>query len=283
VQYDYRVAVGGTAVGAGAEQIVESGVLASGLTASGGGEEYVVAGGTASAAIIGSGGLEAVFGIDRGGTISHGTQYDYVTVSGGTIISGGEQIVEAGAVASGMIVDSGGTLEVTSGASGGNVTFASGGILELDSLVAFGGTISGFHLGDEIDLRSLGFTSGTTNLSWTQLTSGANASGTLTVSSGAAVETLTLLGQYTAANFSATSDGAGGTLVTGSADAGDVEAQSTTSGISRAIGARRDSPPRSSSLRAAAVRSFRGLVMRPLLQCHRARSSPSASVPQSAP
>jgi autotransporter passenger strand-loop-strand repeat protein len=232
VQYDYAVAVGGTAAGAGAEQIVEAGALASGLTASGGGEEYVVAGGTASAAIIGSGGLEAVFGIDRGGTISHGTQYDYGTVSGGTIISSGEQIVETGAVASGMTVDSGGleyiasggtavgttisggTLEVTSGANGGNVTFASGGILQLDSLVAFGGTISGFHLGDEIDLRGLAFTSGTTNLSWTQLTSGANASGTLTVSSGAAVETLTLLGQYTAANFSATSDGAGGTLIT---------------------------------------------------------------------
>jgi hypothetical protein len=109
---------------------------------------------------------------------------------------------------------SGGTLEVTSGATGGNVLFASGGILQLDSLVAFGGTISGFHLGDEIDLRGLAYTSGTTNLSWSQLTSGANASGTLTVSSGAAVETLTLLGQYTAANFSATSDGAGGTLIT---------------------------------------------------------------------
>jgi hypothetical protein len=109
---------------------------------------------------------------------------------------------------------SGGTLEVTSGANGGNVTFASGGILQLDSLMAFGGTISGFTLGDEIDLRGLAYTSGTTNLSWTQLTSGANASGTLTVSSGAAVETLTLLGQYTAANFSATSDGFGGTLVT---------------------------------------------------------------------
>jgi autotransporter passenger strand-loop-strand repeat protein len=154
------------------------------------------------------------------------------TVSGGTIISSGEQIVEAGAVASGMTVDSGGldylvsggtavgttisggTLEVTSGANGGNVTFASGGILQLDSLVAFGGTISGFHLGDEIDLRGLAYTSGTTNLSWAQLTSGANASGTLTVSSGAAVETLTLLGRYTAANFSATSDGFGGTLIT---------------------------------------------------------------------
>jgi hypothetical protein len=103
---------------------------------------------------------------------------------------------------------------VTSGANGGNVTFASGGILQLDSLMAFGGTISGFTLGDEIDLRGLAYTSGITKLSWTQLTSGANASGTLTVSSGAAVETLTLLGQYTAANFSATSDGAGGTLIT---------------------------------------------------------------------
>jgi hypothetical protein len=34
-------------------------------------------------------------------------------------------------------------------AIGGNVTFASGGILQLDSLMAFGGTISGFTLGDE--------------------------------------------------------------------------------------------------------------------------------------
>jgi antigen 43 len=74
-------------------------------------------------------------------------QYDYGTVSGGTIIRAGEEIVEGGAVASGMTVDSGGldwlvsggtavsttirggTLEVTSGANGGNVTFASGDIL----------------------------------------------------------------------------------------------------------------------------------------------------------
>jgi hypothetical protein len=40
-----------------------------------------------------------------------------------------------------------------------------------------------------------------------QLASGANAGGTLAVSGGAAVETLTLLGQYTAANFSAASAG----------------------------------------------------------------------------
>jgi len=130
-----------------------------------------------------------------------------------TVDSGGLEYIVSGGTAAATTI-SGGTLEVTSGAIGGNVTFASGGILELDSLMAFGGTISGFTLGDEIDLRGLAYTSGTTNLSWTQLTSGANSSGTLTVSSGAAVENLTLLGQYSLANFSATSDGFGGTLIT---------------------------------------------------------------------
>jgi autotransporter passenger strand-loop-strand repeat protein len=127
--------------------------------------------------------------------------------------SGGLDYLVSGGTAAATTI-SGGTLEVTSGATGGNVVFASGGILQLDSLMAFGGTISGFTLGDEIDLRSLAFTSGTTNLSWTQHASGANASGTLTVSSGAAVETLTLLGQYSLANFNATSDGFGGTMIT---------------------------------------------------------------------
>jgi hypothetical protein len=59
---------------------------------------------------------------------------------------------------------SGGTLEVTSGADGGHVIFSSGGILQLDALMAFGGTISGFTLGDAIDLRGLAYTSGTTSL-----------------------------------------------------------------------------------------------------------------------
>jgi hypothetical protein len=66
---------------------------------------------------------------------------------------------------------------VVSGGSVGAILFGNSGTLELDSPMAFGGTISGFQLGDEIDLRGLAFTSGTTSLSWTQLTSGANASG----------------------------------------------------------------------------------------------------------
>jgi hypothetical protein len=62
-------------------------------------------------------------------------------------------------------------------------------------LVTFGGTVSGFHLGDDIDLRGLAFTSGKDALSWTQITSRANANGTPNVTSGSNVETLTLLGQ----------------------------------------------------------------------------------------
>jgi hypothetical protein len=43
------------------------------------------------------------------------------------------------------------------------------------------GTISGFHLGEAIDLRGLAFSSSSSTLTWKQTTSGANASGTLTV------------------------------------------------------------------------------------------------------
>jgi autotransporter passenger strand-loop-strand repeat protein len=165
---------------------------------------------------VNSGGVEQDWGTASGTAVSSGgTQYVY---SGGaavatTVSSGGYEQVFSGGAANATTIN-GGTLEVTSGGSAGAVLFASGGILQLDSSLAFGGTISGFQLGDEIDLRSLAFTSGVTSLSWTQLTSGANASGTLTVSSGAAVENLTLLGQYSLANFSATSDGHGGTLIT---------------------------------------------------------------------
>ena len=53
-----------------------------------------------------------------------------------------------------------------------------------------------------------------TTSGWVQLTSGANASGTLTVSEGGHTANITLLGQYVAGNFHIQSDGLGGTLVT---------------------------------------------------------------------
>ena len=108
----------------------------------------------------------------------------------------------------------GGTLEVASGGTASGVVFSSGGMFQLDSGGQVSGAISGFHLGDAIDLRGLAYNSGSSTVSWTQLTTGTSASGTLTVKEGASSVTLTLVGSYTSGNFSVTSDGSGGTLLT---------------------------------------------------------------------
>jgi hypothetical protein len=92
------------------------------------------------------------------------------------------------------------------------------------------GTISGFHLGEEIDLRGLAFSSSSSTLTWKQTTSGANASGTLTVKEGMSSTTLTLVGSYTASNFSAISDGHGGTLITDPPITGGGTSGATNSG-----------------------------------------------------
>ncbi len=109
-------------------------------------------------------------------------------------------------------------MEVISGGTvSGAVTFSGGGELVLNDSVHFGGLVAGFGVPDRLDLLDIPYVasgSGATTSGWTQLTSGANASGTLTVSEGGHVANITLLGQYTAANFHIQSDGLGGTLVT---------------------------------------------------------------------
>ncbi len=51
-------------------------------------------------------------------------------------------------------------------------------------------------------------------ISVSYVSAASNLSGTLTVTSGGHTADITLLGQYVAGNFSITSDGHGGTLVT---------------------------------------------------------------------
>jgi autotransporter passenger strand-loop-strand repeat protein len=133
--------------------------------------------------------------------------------SGTDILSGGGEIVSSGGSALATVI-SGGTLKVASGGTASGVVFSSGGILLLDASLHLSGTISGFHLGDEIDLRGLAFNSSSSTLTWKQTTSGANASGTLTVKEGTSSTPFTLVGSYMVSNFSATSDGHGGTLIT---------------------------------------------------------------------
>jgi autotransporter-associated beta strand protein len=104
----------------------------------------------------------------------------------------------------------GGQLEIMNGGSAAatTITFAGSGTLTLDRSSAFSGTIAGFAQPDLIDLADIAFGSSTT-LGYT----GGPVSGTLTVSDGVHTATLKLLGQYTAANFTLSADGHGGTVV----------------------------------------------------------------------
>src|SRR6202042_1911003 len=107
---------------------------------------------------------------------------------------------------------SGGKLEIVSGgATSGAVTFttSTGGTLELDASQVFSGTISGFGQPESLDLSDIAFNSATTTVGFAE--AGNNLSVTLTVSDSTNTAHLTLLGQYTTAQFTSVSDGYGGT------------------------------------------------------------------------
>jgi hypothetical protein len=95
---------------------------------------------------------------------------------------------------------------LTSGASDGAtpITFADAGELILDASASFSGTVAGFgsaSLNDTIDFADMPYVSsgaGATTLAWTQLTSGGNASGTLSATGGGQSANIALLGQYAA-------------------------------------------------------------------------------------
>jgi autotransporter passenger strand-loop-strand repeat protein len=223
-------------IGSGASEFVSSGATASATTISGG-TSYVIAGGTAIEPKLVAG-AENVFGTAISAVIGGGTQVvETGGVASATVLSGGMEDISAGAVASGTTIRgtgyefvfsggtasgtilSGGTLEVASGGSTGvgAVTFSSGGTLRLDDSIHFGGLVASFSVLDVMDLADIPFVSGgsgATTFTWTQLTSGATASGSLLVAQGTQSATLTLLGQYTQPQFHILGDGAGGTLVT---------------------------------------------------------------------
>jgi autotransporter passenger strand-loop-strand repeat protein len=166
-----------------------------------GGAEFVVAHGIADETQINKGGIQVI---------------NSATAISGTIKAGGTQIVEAGGTAFNTSID-GGLMEVQSGGTTGAipVTFtANGGDLQLDFSQAFSGLISGFAspvgVNEVLDLRDVTFT-GATKVTFAEAPG--NTSGTLTVTDGTHTANLTLLGQYSTANFSLASDGAGGTFV----------------------------------------------------------------------
>ncbi|HLH98031.1 MAG TPA: NF038122 family metalloprotease [Xanthobacteraceae bacterium] len=97
------------------------------------------------------------------------------------------------------------------GSSTANVTFAanSTGTLALYDSQAFNGTIAGLNQQNRLDLSDINFAT-----IQTPMFSGDSAQGTLEVSDGTHMAALTLLGNYMASSFVATSDGHGGTIIT---------------------------------------------------------------------
>jgi hypothetical protein len=107
---------------------------------------------------------------------------------------------------------------VASGGSTGSgpTTFTNaGGILQLDDSQHFHGLVAGFAspsgVIEEIDLEDIVFGK-KTHATFKEAKN--HLSGTLTVTDGTHTANLTLLGQYSAANFSLSSDSHGGTIVT---------------------------------------------------------------------
>jgi hypothetical protein len=109
------------------------------------------------------------------------------------------------------IIDGSGTIDFAA-ASSANVVFGAGaaGTLKLEDSFHFNGTISGFNGADAIDLTNV-------NSATAAITYHENAQGTggvLTVSDGTHAAQLSLLGQYSAANFDIVPDHAQGALIT---------------------------------------------------------------------
>jgi autotransporter passenger strand-loop-strand repeat protein len=202
-------------------QVVSSGGTASSTIVSGGGL-FVLAGGVADPVVISSGGSETVSvgGTDDGALISGGTQFVYGLASGAAVFTG-SQVVESGGTASGTTVGSGSKEIVLSGGTALGTALSSGSEIDIY------GSVSGFVVSAGITLVVGAGGTATTVLSGgsetvasggsdvgTQKTTGANASGTLIVKEGSQTQSFTLVGSYTSANFSVTSDRHGGTLIT---------------------------------------------------------------------
>ena len=99
------------------------------------------------------------------------------------------------------------------GASKAKFTFASGatGTLTLEHSQSFAGTVAGLAQGNYLDLGDIAYMAGN---SPSYAPNSSATGGELTVTDGSHTASIALLGQYLAANFTTSSDGHGGTLIT---------------------------------------------------------------------
>lgn len=128
-------------IGSGTTYDISAGQTDSGDTVQSGGTVDVDAGGTASETIV----------LGTEGVLSGGIDV------GAVVASGGLEIVASGGTASGTVIQ-GGTLDLEAGGIlAGSMSFAGGGTLEIDGASMPTATISGFSIGQTIDLRGLAF------------------------------------------------------------------------------------------------------------------------------
>ena len=173
--------------------------------------------------------------IDGGATL---TTEDTTTIQGsGTVVNDGTLQAISGELSvqntvnnsDGAVVASGGFIDFDLGITGGTATISNGGKIEYGwsstAQTAFAGAgtlvldhqvstdanaytlaISGFDSGDTIDVKDLAYAAGET-VSWTQAVTGADAYGTLTITSDGQTASVTLDGTYSQGNFALASDG----------------------------------------------------------------------------
>jgi hypothetical protein len=142
----------------------------------------------------------------------------------------GELDFETGVVnkSGGQLIDNGGTIKVDGAATGGvaliegsgsnlafngsasidtttSVRFQGAGLFALNHSGNYTGSVSGFGVGDSIDVKDVAFVTGRDSYN--------SATDILTVSNGAHATKIQLVGFYTASDFTFGSDGHGGTLI----------------------------------------------------------------------
>ncbi len=142
------------------------------------------------------------------GTVTIGTN-SIIAVTGNSYTQAGGTTTINGTLTASAIDISGGTLELGStGSLSTGVAFTGGtGTLQLDLKTNQPSSIAGATAGDTIDLRFQSFAAGD-HAVWQQ--SGGTGALTLETSGGATLDTLTLSGQYTSANFSVATDNSNG-------------------------------------------------------------------------
>ncbi|MGH8277798.1 MAG: hypothetical protein ACRETH_14005, partial [Steroidobacteraceae bacterium] len=193
------------------ETIVGSGLIGGGaLTLNNGAVGHIVGAGATGLTIDTGSNTIANAGLIEAGSKNAVIVKSVIANTGTLEVVRGTLTLDGTVTGSGSAKINGGTLDAEAAFSE-SVTFIGGkGVLELAQSQTYAGSVSGFSLtgASSLDLRDIGFVSSTE-----ATFSGTATSGVLTVTDGTHTAHITLVGDYRASTFTASSDGHGGTIV----------------------------------------------------------------------